>query len=215
MFGLLYRVPGAIGVRIAGALAFLPLLGGLLMTLIVIGLALGWPLMPVIVAAEGEDGFDALSRSYSYVNQRRWRYAFLIGLAWLIGCAGLLFVDLFARIVVQLTHWALPFARPRPGARRAVRQRGDDPRPRRGDPPHRLALLDRPARATAGFTASSGPRPRSFIWSSATTWTGPRSMSSPRPQDGTPRPASIEPQPPTTIPPDSVPIGAPSAAPTE
>ena len=36
---------------------------------------LGWPLMHATVAAEGEDAADALSRSYSYVNQRLVRYA--------------------------------------------------------------------------------------------------------------------------------------------
>ncbi len=69
-FGLLYWIPGGIGATIAGLLGFVPLLAGLIMGLILIGLALGWPLMHATIAAEGEDVADALSRSYSYVNQR-------------------------------------------------------------------------------------------------------------------------------------------------
>ncbi len=82
------------------------------MTLILIGLAAGWPLMTATVAAEAEDGFDALSRSYAYVNQRTGRYAAYWGLAWLIGIVGLIVVDLFARMVVHLTRWSLGFGAP-------------------------------------------------------------------------------------------------------
>ena len=63
LFGLLYRIPAPVGPTIAGALAFLPLLAGLTIALILLGLAVGWPRMPATVAAEAEDGFDALSRS--------------------------------------------------------------------------------------------------------------------------------------------------------
>jgi hypothetical protein len=111
LFGLAYRVP-AVGPTVAGALLILPLLAGLVMTLILIGLAAGWPLMTATVAAEAEDGFDALSRSYAYVNQRAGRYAACWGLAWLIGVVGLIVVDLFARVVVHLARWSLGFGAP-------------------------------------------------------------------------------------------------------
>jgi hypothetical protein len=112
LFGLLYRVPGA-GATTAGALAFLPLLAGLVMTVVLVCLALGWPLMPPAVAAEGEDAFDALSRAFAYVNQRRGRYLFYAVLAWAIGSAGLVFVDVFAGMVVRLAEWGLSFSAPR------------------------------------------------------------------------------------------------------
>jgi hypothetical protein len=111
LFGLAYRA-GPTGQVAAGALLFLPLLAGLIMTLILIGMAAGWPLMTAAVAAESEDGFDALSRAYAYVNQRAGRYAAYWLLAWLIGIVGLVVVDLFARMVVHLTHWALSFGAP-------------------------------------------------------------------------------------------------------
>jgi hypothetical protein len=111
LFGLLYRVP-AVGPTIAGALAFLPLLAGLTMALILFGLAAGWPLMPASVAAETEDGFDSLSRAYAYVHQRPVSYAAYLALAWGLGIAGLVFVDVFASLVLGLTEWSLSFSAP-------------------------------------------------------------------------------------------------------
>ncbi|SIO01108.1 hypothetical protein SAMN05444166_2027 [Singulisphaera sp. GP187] len=111
-FGLLYRLPASIGPVIAGVLLVLPLLAGLVMALILVGLATGWPLMHASVAAEAEDGFDALSRSYAYVFQRPLRYASYLVLAWIIGLAGLAFVSIFAQLVVQMAHWSLSISAP-------------------------------------------------------------------------------------------------------
>ncbi len=113
LVGLLYRVPGQAVAAVAGALAFLPLVGGLVLALIVVGLAVGWPLMQASVAAEAEDGFDAMSRAYAYVHQRPWHYAAYVAVAVAVGCVGLFFVDLFAGLVVRLSAWALAFGGPR------------------------------------------------------------------------------------------------------
>lgn len=109
LIGLGYRIPGTVGATVAGALGFVPLLCGLVMALIVIGLAAGWPLMTVTVAAEGEDAFDAISRSYSYVYQRPLRYGLSVLLAWALGVAGLIFAMVFARLVAQLAVWGQAF----------------------------------------------------------------------------------------------------------
>ncbi len=111
MFGLLYRTGW--GTVAAGVLGFLPLIGGLLLTLIVIGLAFGWPLMQASVAVEAEDGFDAMSCAYAYTRQRPWHLAFYAALAFVIGSVGLVFVDMFARLVVHLTVWSLSLGGPR------------------------------------------------------------------------------------------------------
>jgi hypothetical protein len=110
-FGLLYRIPAA-GSTLAGIFTIFPLLAGLVMTIILISLAAGWPLMHATIAAEGEDGFDALSRSFAYVNQRPLRYASCLALAWTLGTLGLVVVDLFARITVHMAQWGLGFAAP-------------------------------------------------------------------------------------------------------
>lgn len=112
LMGLLYRTVGDVGATTAGILAFVPLLAGLVMGLILIGLAAGWPLMVAAVAAEGEDGFDALSRSYSYVFQRPGRYLASAALAALGGGIGWLAVQAFAALVLQLAAWALAFGAP-------------------------------------------------------------------------------------------------------
>lgn len=112
LFGLLYQIPGGVGATIAGVLAFLPLLAGLVMTLILAGLAAGWPLMIASVAVEGEDAFDALSRTYAYVFQRPARYAAFLAWAWLVGTLGLVVVSLFAKAVPHLTEWGLAFGAP-------------------------------------------------------------------------------------------------------
>jgi hypothetical protein len=112
LFGLLYRIPGPIGVTIAGVLAFLPIGAGVLMTLILIGLIAGWPLMIASVAAEANDGFDALSRAYSYVLQRPGQYAVAIGIVWLFGSLGAALAMLAARLIVHLTIWSVSFGGP-------------------------------------------------------------------------------------------------------
>ena len=111
VFGLLYRTSW--GPVVAGVLAFLPLIGGLVLTLIVIGLGFGWPLMQASVAVEDEDGFDAMSCAYAYIRQRPWHLAFYAGLAFAIGSVGLVFVDLFARLVVHMAAWSLSLGGPK------------------------------------------------------------------------------------------------------
>lgn len=106
-FGLIYWLPKPAGPMIAGVLAFLPLLAGLLLTLIVLGLAIGWPLMQASVAVEAEDGFDAVSRSYAYVYQRPWHYAGYVILASILGIIGLAFVELFGRLVLYFAAFGL------------------------------------------------------------------------------------------------------------
>jgi hypothetical protein len=112
LFGLLYRIPWGIGAAVASVLGFVPLVIGLVMALILLGLALGWPLMHATVAAEGEDAPDALSRSYSYVNQRLPRYASHVAAAWAIGSIGLLAAIAFARCVLALSDWGVALGAP-------------------------------------------------------------------------------------------------------
>ena len=112
LFGLATRIPANIGATLAAVLGFVPLLMGVAMALILVGLALGWPLMVATVAAEGEDAPDALSRSYSYVNQRLARYASHVVLALAIGSVGLIAATAFARIVLGLTDWGVSLGAP-------------------------------------------------------------------------------------------------------
>ena len=76
-FGLLFWLPAGIGSVVGGMLLFIPLLLGLVMALLLFGLAAGWPLLHASVAAEAEDLLDALSRSFSYLNQRLGKFVFV------------------------------------------------------------------------------------------------------------------------------------------
>ena len=107
LIGLLHRIPGPIGATIAGVLFFLPLLAGVLLALVLLGLILAWPLMILTVAAEGEDIFDAVSRGYAYATRRIARYFLYLGIAWIVGAVGVGFVTFFARLVVHLAEWGL------------------------------------------------------------------------------------------------------------
>jgi hypothetical protein len=110
-FGLLYRIP-FVGPALAGLLLFVPLLCGLVMALLVIGLIGAWPLMPAAVAAGAEDALDAMSRTLGYVNQRIGPLVAMVGLASLLGVVGLVFVDVFVMSVVHLTQWGLGLSAP-------------------------------------------------------------------------------------------------------
>lgn len=113
--GLLDRLPGTIGTSAATLLAFVPLIVGLLDAVILLGLVLAWPLMIVTVVAEGEDFFDAISRSYSYVNQRAARYvAYLITSA-ILGAVGLILFGLFIAAALGLADWSTSLGAPRGG----------------------------------------------------------------------------------------------------
>ena len=84
----------------------LVLVAGFMMTLLLIGVLFGWPLMWGTISAEGTDSFDALSRSYAYTFQRPLNYLFYAAVAGLIGWLGWLLVREFAAGVVWMSYWA-------------------------------------------------------------------------------------------------------------
>jgi hypothetical protein len=110
-FGLLYWVP-AVGSVLGGVLFAIPLGLGLIMTLLAVALAVGWPLLQAAVAAGAEDSLDALSRSFGYVNQRIGSLVALAGFAWLEGMIGIFLMNLLAAAVIRFTEWGLGLTGP-------------------------------------------------------------------------------------------------------
>jgi hypothetical protein len=110
VLGLLYRIPT--GPAVAGVFLFIPLLAGLVMTLLVAALLAGWPMFHAAVATGADDALDALSRTYSYLNQRLILFAAGAAIAWVAGLAGLLLVDWLAGGVFRLTRWSLSLGGP-------------------------------------------------------------------------------------------------------
>ncbi len=105
VFGLLLmRWNG--GVFLAGILWPLVLAGGFLTTLLLAGLAFGWPLMFATISTEGTDSFDALSRSYAYVFQRPLHYFFYAVVVTVVGVLGWLVVFGFSQTLIGLATGA-------------------------------------------------------------------------------------------------------------
>lgn len=102
--GLLMRLN--LGLLIAGLVWPLMLICGLLMTMALLGLAFGWPLMWATISTEGSDTFDALSRSFGYIKDRPLHFLFYVIVAVVIGTLGWILVSNVASTIIYLTYWA-------------------------------------------------------------------------------------------------------------
>jgi hypothetical protein len=78
----------------------LSLLAGFLIALITIGGVAGYGLMVPAISAEGTDAFDGISRAYSYIYSKPWRFVFycLLALGYAVLCVG--FIYLFTNFTV-------------------------------------------------------------------------------------------------------------------
>lgn len=99
--GLLMR--SDLGVLIVGIFWILIVVFGFAVSVLAIGLLCGWPFMWGTIASEGTDGFDAISRAYSYTYQRPLYTFFLAFLALLLGLAGSAVVFAFVQSTIELT----------------------------------------------------------------------------------------------------------------
>jgi len=83
----------------------LALVGGGLMTLLALGLFLGWPLVWPTISTEATDAFDGLSRSYSYTLHRPLRYFAYVLVAGALGALLLCIVAFVVSLIQGLTLW--------------------------------------------------------------------------------------------------------------
>ena len=93
-----------LGNFLLGLLFFVPIILGLLIAFLLVGLLGGFPLMYPTIAVEGSDSFDAMSRSFSYIFARPWRAGFYGLVALVYGTITYLFVRFFAFIALTATH---------------------------------------------------------------------------------------------------------------
>jgi hypothetical protein len=100
--GWIGRIP-VVGQPVLGLLWGLELAFGFLMALILIAAIAGWPLMYATIGVEASDGFDAFSRSYSYVFTRPWHYLWFGIVALTYGAFVTTFISLVASLVVYLS----------------------------------------------------------------------------------------------------------------
>ncbi|MCA9079930.1 MAG: hypothetical protein KDA58_05195 [Planctomycetaceae bacterium] len=106
VFGVICRIP-AVGPYILAVGWLLALVVGLLMAIMLVGLAVCWPLMICTTSVEGTDPFDGLSRSYNYLFVRPWYALFLLLVLLLYGAVLHYFVTGMANLVWQVTLWTV------------------------------------------------------------------------------------------------------------
>jgi hypothetical protein len=106
VIGVLGRIPGG-GPTIVGVTWGLGLACGFLMTVILIGVTAGWPIMFATVNVEATDGFDALSRGFHYVMERPLHYFSYAVFSVAFGAFSIFFVWLAAHLIVHLTTLAV------------------------------------------------------------------------------------------------------------
>ena len=140
-FGIVaLAIPGALlglvmrfdwGLAVVGVLWPLILLGAVVLAILGIGLAAGWPLMVAAVGVERGDSFQAISTAFSYLYQRPIHFAFYGFISCVLAVLGFFAAGLFADTTVLFALWAGSFGM---GHERtadviaAMTMRGADPR---------------------------------------------------------------------------------------
>lgn len=106
IYGVVFMIPWLGDILVAGLGWPLVLLAGVAMAVVLVGLV-GWPMMYATISAEGSDSFDAISRSYSYVYQSPWSYAWysLVGLGY--GAVVVFFVGFMGSMITYMGKWGV------------------------------------------------------------------------------------------------------------
>ena len=129
LLGLVMRFD--LGLAVVGVLWPLILLGAVVLAILGIGLAAGWPLMVAAVGVERGDSFQAISTAFSYLYQRPIHFAFDGFISCVLAVLGFFAAGLFADTTVLFALWAGSFGM---GHERtadvigAMAKRGADPR---------------------------------------------------------------------------------------
>jgi hypothetical protein len=106
LFGLVHMIPFVGDIVVDGLLWWLMLLCGVVMAVTLVGLV-GWPLMSATISTEGTDSWEAVSRSYSYVYQKPWHYAWYSLVAIAYGAVLVFFVGFMGSLTVYLAKWGV------------------------------------------------------------------------------------------------------------
>jgi len=102
--GVVFRIPWGIGDIVGGVFFFLAVIGGFVISIILVGTLFGASLFWPTVAVEGSDAFDAISRSFSYGFGHPIRMIWYSLLALIYGSFSWLFVKYVAWLAVASTH---------------------------------------------------------------------------------------------------------------
>lgn len=107
LLGLLMRTEW--GLAVAGTVWPLVLAGAVVLAILAVGLAAGWPLMVAAVGVERGDSFQAISTAFSYLYQRPLHYAFYGLVALAVAIPSLAAAGVFADATSTLALWAASF----------------------------------------------------------------------------------------------------------
>src|SRR5699024_1690744 len=100
--GILFNFP--IGDVIGAALFGLMLIGGFIITVLLIATATRINLFYPALAVEGSDAFDVISRVFNYALGRPWRYLFYTAVMIVYGAITYLFVGLVIFLILTITR---------------------------------------------------------------------------------------------------------------
>ncbi len=93
-----------IGPILLGIIFFVVLLGSFIIMLVVLGLVGGFNLIFPCLSVEASDGFDAISRSFSYVYNSPWRTAFYVLVSLFYGVITWAFLLLALYVLLSVAH---------------------------------------------------------------------------------------------------------------
>ncbi len=106
LLGLIGNIPWVGELIIALGLG-IALIFGLMTVLMLIGTTAGAGLMFPAIAYEGSDGYDAISRSFSYVFNQPWRMILYTAIVTIHGTIAYLFVRFFVYLLLIVTYTLL------------------------------------------------------------------------------------------------------------
>ncbi len=106
--GMLLRLP-IFGDLVCGLGFGLAILGGFVVTVLVMGLLLGGSLLWPTVAAEGSDAFDSFSRSFSYPFSKPWKFALYAILSVVYASICWALVSFLAYVALRVTRGIVGF----------------------------------------------------------------------------------------------------------
>ena len=104
LFGLLMTFD--FGLFLVSLVFFLVLGLVVIMAILLLGLVFGWPLAVAAVSAEGQDSFDAMTKSYAYTFQRPLHYLFYAFVAVVFGGLCWLLAARVADGIQNLSYWS-------------------------------------------------------------------------------------------------------------
>ena len=101
-----YWLAAVPGLDSAVAILFpIPMFFAFLTVLLALGLAVGWMLLFAAVSTDGSDGFDAISRMFSYIFQRPLHYTVYWFCSGILGLLGFLLVCFICTLVASLCQY--------------------------------------------------------------------------------------------------------------